>query len=1169
MFVRNFLSFQTPYNSLLIYHGLGTGKTCSSITIAEEMRDYLKQVNIKKKIIVVASPVVQENYKIQLFDERKLKNIGGIWDLKSCVGNSLLREINPINSSVSRINVISKIRKIIRNWYIFMGYTEFSNYITKLSNKFKINDEESKVERRRKQLLIKKEFSERLIIIDEVQNIRSIKKMKKSSNNFLELVKYADNLKLILLTATPMYNDPQEIIWLLNLMNINDNRVPISIRDVFNDEGNLLVGNNGEQIGKEILERKMRGYISYVRGENPFTFPNAIYPADYDDPNSLKYMLTTDWTYPSFQINDTEITQPIKHLDLFVTDIGSVQNDMYLFLIDKLKKKFPILKQKRVGIQYTITDSPLQLLNFAYPHPDFNTENADSIDIKDLYGKSGLSRIMNYNERNKRNFEYKPETLSKFGRIFSKEKIGKYSGKISKMLEIIEKSKGIVILYSQFIDGGCVPLALALEEMGMKRYTSQLTLFKKNPNEEIDAVTMKKKADFIRENPKKIFYPAKYAMITGDSYLSPNNKKELKATTDAENINGEVIKVIIISKAGSEGLDFKNIRQIHILEPWYNLMRPSQVIGRGIRNLSHCSLPYKERNTQLFLYGTELNNTNMEPIDLYMYRLAEKKGIKIGAVSRIMKENAVDCLLNRPQTQLYKSLINKKVEQEISTGGTISYALGDEEYSLACDFMKCAYECKNAVTDEDIIDTTTYNERFLIINSEIIIKKIKKLFKEKYLYTKNELIKYINQEKEFPIEQINSALDYLINNPNDYLIDLVGRLGYLKNVNHYYLFQPYDLSEAAKLTNYKLKHPISLKPQKLTFRLNNKILDDIESDVLDKNIIANILNGKFKKIKSYSVSNDMIDFEKGRDIKKSREYLIGQSIYNVKTELLNDDGGDDGGDDDDDGGDDGGGDDDGDGDGDGGDDGDDDGDGGDDDIGSILFSFIVYHILDRLDYSSIIKVLDIMNNGRGVIENTNSIGGESKTHSNIFDNEFIPFINMFFDTHKIGENIYVFKNYKSKNNFSVVSVDSNNKIIPEKINTKINKMIYERYKLNKLDINNEFGFMGRHHNSFIFKIKNLDIKEKNNTGKICRGNKKELLRKLKSLYKKKYKKVIYEDETIKIKPEKICFEIELLLRYYDFISSESKRWFFSTIEEIFYDLKKYPKMNKQSVKFLN
>ena len=39
-FVRNFLSFQTPYNSLLLFHGLGSGKTCSAIGVCEEMRDY-------------------------------------------------------------------------------------------------------------------------------------------------------------------------------------------------------------------------------------------------------------------------------------------------------------------------------------------------------------------------------------------------------------------------------------------------------------------------------------------------------------------------------------------------------------------------------------------------------------------------------------------------------------------------------------------------------------------------------------------------------------------------------------------------------------------------------------------------------------------------------------------------------------------------------------------------------------------------------------------------------------------------------------------------------------------------------------------------------------------------------------------------------------------------
>ena len=78
MFVRNFLSFQTPYNGLLLYHGLGSGKTCSAISVSEEMRAYLKQMDIAQRIIVVASPNVQENFKLQLFDERKLKEVDGL-----------------------------------------------------------------------------------------------------------------------------------------------------------------------------------------------------------------------------------------------------------------------------------------------------------------------------------------------------------------------------------------------------------------------------------------------------------------------------------------------------------------------------------------------------------------------------------------------------------------------------------------------------------------------------------------------------------------------------------------------------------------------------------------------------------------------------------------------------------------------------------------------------------------------------------------------------------------------------------------------------------------------------------------------------------------------------------------------------------------------------------
>ena len=71
-FVRNFLSTETPYNCLLLFHGTGTGKTCASIGITENMRDYLKYSGKNKKIIIVASPNVQTNFKTQLFDPRKL-----------------------------------------------------------------------------------------------------------------------------------------------------------------------------------------------------------------------------------------------------------------------------------------------------------------------------------------------------------------------------------------------------------------------------------------------------------------------------------------------------------------------------------------------------------------------------------------------------------------------------------------------------------------------------------------------------------------------------------------------------------------------------------------------------------------------------------------------------------------------------------------------------------------------------------------------------------------------------------------------------------------------------------------------------------------------------------------------------------------------------------------
>ena len=245
-FVKNFISFYTPYNSLLLYHGLGTGKTCSAINIAENVRDYYKFNNINKKIIIVASPKVRENFKLQLFDESKLKIVNNKWVINNCAGNNLLKDINMLNGKVSKEKVKNLVNNIIDNYYDFIGYIELANIITKISTLDNLINSETYSEKQ-KNILIKnklqKYFGERLLIIDEIHNIRDSDENsnKLVASQLYKLVKYVDNMKLILMSATPIFNDYKEIIFLTNLLNLNDKRSTIELNDVFNKDGTFII----------------------------------------------------------------------------------------------------------------------------------------------------------------------------------------------------------------------------------------------------------------------------------------------------------------------------------------------------------------------------------------------------------------------------------------------------------------------------------------------------------------------------------------------------------------------------------------------------------------------------------------------------------------------------------------------------------------------------------------------------------------------------------------------------------------------------------------------------------------------------------------------------------------------------------------------------------------
>ena len=995
-FVRNFLSVETPYNSLLLYHGLGTGKTCSAISVAEEMRDYMRQMGINQQIIVIASPNVQENFRLQLFDERELREIEpGVWNIRACTGNKFIKEINPMNmKGLTRDKIIKQIRRLISSHYLFFGYNEFANYARTHASSVGISQDDAVIQEVRRKAgaaavpssgvsipkkgrksaadlakaadmetlaietlsvtKLRKLFANTLIIIDEVHNIRITddNRDKRVAKILFQIVQKVNNVRLLLLSGTPMYNSYKEIVWLINLMNLNDRRATIDIADVFDERGNFRLDADGREIGKDLLIRKATGYVSFVRGENPYTFPYRIFPREHSPEHSL-LMRTSGRAggaagggggalvgYPRTQLNGRHIDQPIEHIDVYMTQIGDIQEGAYRFIINDMKamyiyKKTAMVRRKKAAaaatdakgkgkksgapggggaaaeadgavdaidemtvvestdfpsfenmdtIGYAAVQRPLEALNIVYPHPSLieyiNNPN-DEFDIAACIGKEGLRHIMSYEEAGnppmRLNFEYRPEFTRNFklprgesttkasSRIFAPENIGRYSAKIKNICDTVLRSDGIVLAYSQYIDGGVVPIALALEELGFTRYSAaggNSSLFRSKPTPSIDAITMLPQRQHQQQFPSQPFRPARYSVITGDPTISPDNLYELKALTNDDNTHGENVKVVIISVAGSEGLDFKNIRQVHILEPWYNMNLLEQIIGRAIRNCSHKRLPYSHRNVELYLYGTQLTNPEIEAIDLYLYRLSEFKAVKIGVVSRVLRTSAVDCLLNMQHNSQTAAQLNQVVKQNLSSRKQIDYQVGARPYSALCDYMeRCEYTCRpsfsngrpiqeqnelyglgdDSDTDGDSdagddeggrrggdVRLDTFNEKFMSMNLDKIIHKIRELYKDGFFYKKtgpNGIISHVNAIRQYPVAQINLALTQMVSDPNEYVNDKYGRLGRVINVGDYYMFQPIEITDK-RISIHERSTPVPYKHSSIEYPLPGEVTED-------------------------------------------------------------------------------------------------------------------------------------------------------------------------------------------------------------------------------------------------------------------------------------------------------------------------------------------------------
>ena len=169
-------------------------------------------------------------------------------------------------------------------------------------------------------------------------------------------------------------------------MRIISNRSVLQKSDIFDSDGNFVINSDGEEIGKERLKNKAIGYISYLRGNNPFTFPYRLWPIDFakGSPVSLsKLMKSKRFHYPKKQINDIDILDPPKNLDLYMIELSKYQREGYQEIINNIRETIQSSKTIK-GLGYEVLFTAVQALDFVYPH------KTDIDDVKQLIGFRGL-----------------------------------------------------------------------------------------------------------------------------------------------------------------------------------------------------------------------------------------------------------------------------------------------------------------------------------------------------------------------------------------------------------------------------------------------------------------------------------------------------------------------------------------------------------------------------------------------------------------------------------------------------------------------------------------------------------------------------------------------------------------------------------------------------------
>ncbi len=750
--VRDYMNSYSPYRGIVLYHGLGSGKTCSSIAIAEGMKT-------SKQVIVMTPASLRANYNDELkkcgdllykrnqfwefiatkknpaqaevlsqilsLDADFIKKMGGAW---------LVNVKKPSNyeqlTSDQRASLEVQLNQMIAVKYQFINYNGLrSEHLRRMSNDGTVNP-----------------FDNKVIIVDEAHNFvsRIVNKLGRKGPKSLSIRMYeylmaANNCRLVFLSGTPIINYPNEIAVLYNMLRgyIKTFSIPLDVqtsRKIDTDQIKKILG------GVDTLD-----YMEYkptskmlVVTRNPFGFVNSRdrETGEYngvrlddrgniDDDKFLRMIV--------LKLKDEGIE---TKLDAIKTVLNTALPDklddfqeMFIDSRDKSLKNDGVLKRRLVGLTSYFRSAQEQLMPKFDPLRDIEIVHIPMSDYQfGIYEQARATERKMESQSSKKKASGKgkdadiySETVSTY-RIFSRafcnfvfpreiprpmpkegesvetalsgnvdedvldattveERVENVDGRYSSedkdkiketMAEVVDKSygdriieamrklreqsddflsiealetygpkmkavverikspdnKGLHLVYSQFrtLEGIGV-LSAALEANGHARFK-----IKKDDSDEwvLDIA------------PEDIGKP-KYAFYTGTETQEEkdivkaifnslwNNVPNKLATQIREmspnNFYGEIIKTIMITAAGAEGISLRNVRFVHLMEPYWHPVRPKQVIGRARRICSHHDLPELDRTVKVFLYLMKFSEKQLSDTASIELRLKDRSKI--------------------------------------------------------------------------------------------------------------------------------------------------------------------------------------------------------------------------------------------------------------------------------------------------------------------------------------------------------------------------------------------------------------------------------------------------------------------------------------------------------------------------------------------------------------